>query len=194
MPTAATIKLDNANRIWLLTYAFYTGGQYGFWYYLEDVTFDIDSGTLTTIPERMFYGLNYLNYPSQSIMNNLTEIGTGAFQNVGYQTQQTGIYDLVLPNIVILYGNAFNSNNMLKTITLGTYGNSNLSSIGAACFRNSGYVETINILETPSSIGSNAFGGMNSTAVMNVVWSSGAVSGAPWGFTGTINYDYVPAQ
>lgn len=53
-------------------------------------------------------------------------------------------------------------------------------------------IDTITILGKPRQIGYNAFAGNKDGAVMNVVWSEGEVSGAPWGFTGTINYDYVP--
>jgi hypothetical protein len=76
----------------------------------------------------------------------------------------------------------------LRSLTLGPsieYINQN------GCRYNSN-IDTITILGKPNSIGFNAFAGNKSGAVMNVVWSEGEVSGAPWGFTGTINYDYVP--
>ena len=121
-------------------------------------------------------------------------MGSFAFAYVGYYAR-SGTYDLVLPNIVSMGANAFNHNNKLKSVTLGTYGNNNLQTISNNAFRYIDNLTTINILEKPLySLSTTAFSNGSSTGVMNVVWSEGEVSGAPWGFAGTINYNYVPAQ
>ena len=76
-----------------------------------------------------------------------------------------------------------------RSIEIGT----NIQTIGSDINRYNTYLEAITILGTPSSINSNAFRGAGtSSSVLNVVWSEGTVANAPWGFTGTINYDYVP--
>lgn len=91
--------------------------------------------------------------------------------------------------------NAFNNNTTLTSVTIGTYGNSNLQSIGQNAFRACSNLTTINILEKPSSINNAAFRDVNSSCVMNVVWSEGEVSGFPGSYyPGTVNYDYVPPQ
>lgn len=101
-------------------------------------------------------------------MNNITEIGTYAFYYTGIYNELNS-YDLVLPNIVTIGSNAFRYNNKITSITLGTYGNNNLNLIDIGAFRNLNNCDVINILEKPSTIGSNCFTAGKSTAVMNVV-------------------------
>lgn len=66
------------------------------------------------------------------------------------------------------------------------------NSIGVMAFRECSKLATINIKNSNmTSIGTQAFSGIKSDAVINCGFSQGAVSGAPWGApsTVTINYD-----
>ena len=127
----------------------------------------------------------------QSIFNTVQYIYGNAFRDCGrYVSTYNGTISLELPAIQTIGSYAFSHVHSLKDITIGA----NITTISANAFRYLPYTDSITILGTPTSIGANAFGGNKSGAVLNVVWSEGAVSGAPWGFTGTINYDYVPPQ
>lgn len=159
---------------------------------LNTVIYDI-TGTITRIPAN--YAINNINfpYPPQSVLDTVTFIGDNAFYQ--HKANQSGSETLVLPNIQTIGLNAFNRNTPLTSLTIGTYGNSNLQSFGQNAFRYCSNLTTINILEKPSSYNNTAFRDVNSSCVMNVVWSEGEVSGFPGTYyPGTVNYDYVPPQ
>lgn len=66
-----------------------------------------------------------------------------------------------------------------------------ITTIGAFAFYNATFKE-ITFKGTPTSIGTAAFGGCTYLKTIRVPWSSGAVSGSPWGATkATIIYNYT---
>jgi hypothetical protein len=67
-----------------------------------------------------------------------------------------------------------------------------LTSIDSNAFRNNITLTTLTFKSKTVTIASNAFEKCRNLTKINVPWSEGAVSGAPWGATNaTINYDYV---
>ena len=156
---------------------------------LHTVSFD-DPSAVTVIPDSFMDGCNHATLPTQVVFNNVTGINQYAFRGVGGSLQSdAGTIDLKLPSVTYVSGSSFSSVYYLRSIEIGT----NIQTIGSDINRYNTYLEAITILGTPSSINSNAFRGAGtSSSVLNVVWSEGTVANAPWGFTGTINYDYVP--
>lgn len=160
--------------------------------HITDVVYDVN-GVITRIPDGFAFNNETFPYPPQSVLDNLTYIGADAYYN--HMRYETGSEALVLPNIQTIAPNAFAYNGTLTSVTIGTYGNSNLQSIGQNTFRNCSHLTTINILSrlvAGGVINSAAFRDVNSNCVMNVVWSEGEVSGFPGSFPGTVNYNYVP--
>jgi hypothetical protein len=192
-PTIATIKLNNGSDFQCMGGVFDCGNNLeGYWKELQTVSLDITNGTLTHIPDYAFRACEKLQNPS-SWLANTNYIAPYAFQYVGHMyTADQGTWDLVLPNLKQVGTQAFRYCKKIRSITIGTYGNSNLESIGSQAFRDEGYCTTVNILETPSSsISNNAFS--NGVTTINVVWSEGDVSNARWGAANaTINYNYNP--
>ena len=64
---------------------------------------------------------------------------------------------------------------------------STVTTVGNYAFYNCSRIVHWVFLGTPTSIGTDAFYGC--TGTMHVPWSENTVSGAPWGFGGTIEYD-----
>lgn len=197
LPTKATIKGDaqmfNRADVNALYYAFTVANSAGgFMRKITDVVYDVN-GVITRIPDGYACYNETFPYPPQSVLDNLTYIGANAYTD--HMRYQTGSETLVLPNIQTISPNAFNNNGTLTSVTIGTYGNSNLQNIGQNAFRACSHLTTINILsrlQAGGVINSAAFRDVNSNCVMNVVWSEGEVSGFPGNFPGTVNYNYVP--
>ena len=198
-PTKATIKgsadMFNRSDSTAIRYEFAcydSNNGFGFLNKITDVVYDVN-GVITRIPDGYAHNNQRFPYPPQSVLDNLTYIGADAYYN--HMRYQTGSEALVLPNIQIIGSNAFAYNGTLTSVTIGTYGNSNLQGIGQNAFRACSNLTIINILsrlEAGAVINSAAFRDVNSNCVMNVVWSEGEVSGFPGNFPGTVNYDYVP--
>jgi len=126
-------------------------------------------------------------------LDNVTYIGDYAYHSHKHNSS-TANETLNLPNIQTIGSYAFYQNMALTKLTIGTYGNSNLQTIGANAFRQCINLTEIYILEKPSSVNTASFRDVNSSCVMNVVWSEGEVANFPGNFPGTVNYNYVPPQ
>lgn len=64
--------------------------------------------------------------------------------------------------------------------------------IGTKAFTNCTGLITITFEGTPTTIANNAFDGCTNLTTINVPWSEGEVTNAPWGATNaTINYNYT---
>ena len=67
-----------------------------------------------------------------------------------------------------------------------------ITSIGHYAFGSCTNLKSLTFKGTPTTISSSAFEYCNNLTTINVPWSEGAVSNAPWGATNaTINYNYV---
>lgn len=86
---------------------------------------------------------------------------------------------------------AFRNCTALKVITIP----STIKTIGSNAFQNCTGLKKIFFKDRPTTLNSSAFSGCTSVTDIYVPWSSGAVSGAPWGATNaTIHYDSVYDQ
>lgn len=141
-----------------------------------------------------------------TIPNGITKIAKYAFYYANY-------YEIILPEGVTEIDNyAFYGCNSITSMTfpqsLTKIGNSsfnfclfskiifpqNLETIGEYIFSNCKLLKTITFQGTPTSIDSNAFKNCTRLDTINVPWSEGEVSGAPWGASligVTINYNYT---
>ena len=67
-----------------------------------------------------------------------------------------------------------------------------LTNIGEVAFYNCTNLKTLTFKGTPQLIATTAFSDCNNLKIINVPWSEGEVSGAPWGaYNATINYNYI---
>ena len=67
-----------------------------------------------------------------------------------------------------------------------------ITSIGYSAFAECSNLKSLTFKGTPTRISSNIFVGCENLTTINVPWSKGALSNAPWGATNaTINYNYV---
>lgn len=93
------------------------------------------------------------------IPNGVTTIGNGIFQF------KTSITSVVIPDSVTTIGdNAFDSCELLKTVTFGT--NSQLTTIGSSAFSFCPLIESISISDSVTSIGKHAFYYCNSLSTV----------------------------
>lgn len=84
---------------------------------------------------------------------------------------------------------AFSACELITTLTLP----STITTIGNYAFGYCTSLEDVTFLGTPTTISTTAFADCDSLITINVPWSDGAVSGAPWGATNaTITYNYTP--
>lgn len=129
------------------------------------------------IPERIFSEAIYVGRYACYMMG----------ENERYNITEN--YVLKLPKIQTIGSYAFYHCYPINEVEIGP----DIKTIDAQAFRNNQRCTKITFLGTPTSIGVQAFGGQNPYGcTMYVPWSEGAVAGAPWGFGGTIVYDYVP--
>ena len=134
--------------------------------------------SVTSIGDRAFYDSN-INITA--LPPNLTFLGSNAFyySNIGISELPEGVTSLK--------SSTFNSCDNIKTITL----HDKIKTLFSFCFGWCDYLTTVTFLGTPTYLDSSAFYGCNKLTTINVPWSSGEVSGAPWGATkATINYNY----
>ena len=128
----------------------------------------------------------------ERIFSEVINVGDYAFYMMGRSRSSdiTENYVLKLPKIQTIGSRAFYYCYPINEVEIGP----DIKTIGVQAFRYNYRCTKITFLGTPTSIGTNAFGSQNSTigCTMYVPWSEGAVAGAPWGFNGTIVYDYVP--
>lgn len=156
-------------------------GMYAFAYCeeLEDV---VIPNTVTNIHAYAFGGCESLELTS--LPNSITEIGDNAFEGC------TSLALTSLPNglTVINEGTFWQCRNLALTSLP-----SGITYIGSGAFNQCRGLTTLTFLGTPSFIASDAFSNCTNLTTINVPWSNGDVSGAPWGATNaTITYDYVP--
>lgn len=138
--------------------------------------------TITTIGQYAFHACASLTL--DSIPETITDINYGAFQDC------TKLRLNKLPDNLKgeIRGNTFKK---CYEITIKEIPE-NILYIGSGAFLNCTGLTEMTFKSTPTSISSNAFEGCTNLTVINVPWSEGAVSNAPWGATNaTINYDYV---
>lgn len=113
---------------------------------------------------------------------NVTSIGVSSF--AGCFSLKT----INLPDSLTNISTSAFANCKLGTLVIPA----SVKTIGTTAFKN-GDLDEVTFKGTPASIGTNAF---QSTGVktINVPWSEGAVSGAPWGASGAaITYNYKEA-
>ena len=116
------------------------------------------------------------------IPNGVTSIGDCAFYGCRKLT------DITIPNSVTsINSTAFYGCDGLVDITIP----SSIISIGSFAFQNCNNLASVTIINNAMSFGMSPFSGCSKLKIINVPWSEGAVSGAPWGATNaTINYNY----
>ena len=110
---------------------------------LETVEFAIGS-KLKTIGDSAF--VNSWNLKNINLPEGLVTIGSQAFQN-------TGLTEVTLPSTVTSIGNAFNSCNSLRKITIGD----GVTSIPAGAFLDCKFLSEVNLGDSVTSIGKIAF-------------------------------------
>lgn len=141
------------------------------------------------------------------LRNGIESFGTGAFSkctslvnitlpsNLQYINMYafSGCTSLVLstlPNKVRYIGSyAFQDCKAFTSMTIPA----SVSTINAYAFKGCDNLATVTFLSKPSVLSQYAFNNCSNLTVINVPWSSGAVSKAPWGATNaTVNYNYTP--
>ena len=137
------------------------------------------SKNITTISSSTFYECTGLT-GGLTIPSSVTSIGNNAFAYCGQ------LDELTIPNSVtrIDSGAFFGCNGFTGSLTIP----SSVTSIGNTAFYNcSGFTGSLTIPSSVTSIGTNAFGNclFESITVNN---TEDAVTGAPWGYTGTVRW------
>ena len=137
--------------------------------------------SITSISSSAFYGCNKL--PLTSLPSGITSIGHTAFRNCKSLALTS------LPSgITIIRPNTFYGCSSLALTSLP----SGITSIDYDAFHSCTSLTSITFEGTPENISSSAFQGCTNLKTINVPWSEGAVTNAPWGATNaTINYDYT---
>lgn len=109
---------------------------------------------------------------------------TGTFSNLAAYASGS-LNDLNLRGATYLRNYAFSSANINSVVIPDT-----VTSMGGACFAYCSGLKEVVFEGTPSGISGDMFSNCNqSDLVINVPWTEGAISGAPWGATNaTINY------
>ena len=138
--------------------------SYGCFEGCQNVLFDKLSSNLTSIGDYAFN--NCVNLALTSLPEGLTSIGNNAFYYANYM-RITEIPASVKSIGGYAFHKAFNSSSSL------------------------GFKGTLTFKGKPDSIAANVFGYNNALKAINVPWSEGEVANAPWGFGGTINYNYT---
>ena len=142
---------------------------------------------LTSLPEGITSigseAFHTSNLALTSLPEGLTTIGSSAFQNC------TNLALTSLPEGITSINSFvfFNCTNLaLTSLPEG------ITSIGHYAFGSCTNLKSLTFKGTPTTISSSAFEYCNNLTTINVPWSEGAVSNAPWGATNaTINYNYV---
>lgn len=155
---------------------------------IYDGTFNTcTSLALTSLPSGLTYigshaFKNCTSLALTSLPSGLTTISEEAFQNCSSLALTS------LPSgITVINKNTFAGCTNLAITQIP----SGVTSIGENAFGGCSSLTSLTFLGTPTTISSNAFGGCTNLTTINVPWSSGDVSGAPWGATNaTINYNY----
>ena len=153
-----------------------------------NVLFDKLSDSLTSIGNYGFYYCT--NLALTSLPEGLTSIGNSAFQTC------TNLALTSLPEGLTSIGNSafyYNNYDCITEIP------ASVKTIGERAFHKAfnsasllGFKGVLTFKGTPDSIGANAFNyNGSSLKTINVPWAEGAVANAPWGFGGTINYNYT---
>lgn len=107
-----------------------------------------------------------------------------------YMFYNSMITSIELPDELTYIGNDVFYGSYIENIIIprGVY------NLGMSCFGNCNSLVSVTFLGKPSSMSSFAFNGNTKHFTINVPWSQGEVSGAPWGATNaTINYNYTPS-
>jgi len=101
---------------------------------------------------------------------------------------QKKLTQVTFPSGLLTIGNyAFSACILLQPLTLPP----SITSVGTQAFLACNAFTSFRFTGTPSSIATNAFQNCYNLSNIYVPWSSGAVSGAPWGATSaTIHYNY----
>ena len=168
-----------------------TYGTFGFCQSLQSV--NLEDTSITKITPYTFYSCSSLN--TVTIPGTVTEIGEFAF--AGSSDMPSGLTEIEIPGTVSIIPRGMCSRcNLLTSITL----KSGVTSIGENAFEVGGragaeFAEScvIDIPSTVTSINARAFSGrgVKEDCTINIHKSSGSISGAPWGATGskvTINW------
>lgn len=200
---------DNADGYSEITVNVPTSG--GFWD--KDTAKDIISRDVysITLPNNITKIGNYafadcVALRLSSLPNSITEIGRYAFYDCFFITLSslpsglTKIYASAfeecsrinissLPSELTFIGDRAFFNTPLKAIEIPA----NVENIGNEAFRNCSYLTEVTFKGTPTFIGSDVFKDCSKLNTINVPWSKGEVSGAPWGakILTTINYNYT---
>lgn len=148
------------------------------------------------------------DYASVTVPNSVTKIGNSAFRS------WTKAYTISMPNTITYIDDyAFTGCEFLglsslpssltyigtsafancKRITINTIP-IGVTYVAATAFSGCTALTSITFLSKPQAIASDAFQRCTSLTSINVPWSFGEVSGAPWGATNaTVVYDYTPS-
>lgn len=65
-----------------------------------------------------------------------------------------------------------------------------ITSIGPCAFNGCTKLKSVTLPSSITTIGANAFANCTNLTTINVPWAKNNVSGAPWGSSATINYNY----
>lgn len=113
------------------------------------------------------------------IPDGVRSIGNNTF------TYCTSLQSVVIPNsTIVIHGAAFSDCTSLRSVVIPD----GLKVIDGNAFRGCSSLESLVLPASITFIGSGAFSLVRNTIYCK--FSEGAVSGAPWGATGTIVYDY----
>lgn len=140
-----------------------------------------------SIPKYAFYNYStsYMTwrFSNISLPDDLDNIGESAF-NYCANLAITKFPD----GLTVIGNSAFNNCTGLTSMILPA----GLISIGSFGFAQCTGLTSVTFKGKPNSIYYNAFNNCHSLTVINVPWSEGEVSSAPWGATNaTINYNYT---
>lgn len=158
----------------------------------------------TKVRDSMFSGCS--NLTMVEMPNTITDIGNNAFYNCGklaLTSLPSGLKNIgdnafqrclalaitFLPDgLETIGGKAFYMNPKLSFTQIPA----SVKTIGALAFSYDNFT-SITFLGTPTSISNDAFSSCDKLATINVPWVKGAVSGAPWGSSATVHYNYTGA-
>ena len=133
--------------------------------------------SLEYIGQNAFYGC--ISARLSKIPDSVNYIGNQAFYNSGVSIES-------LPASLTSVGESVFYKTSLNKLTI----HSGITSIGKYAWQSCTSLKEVTFEGKPSSIYSNAFSSCTRLTVINVPWSEGEVSGAPWGATNaTINYN-----
>lgn len=140
--------------------------------------------TIDIIPTWCFYDTLFRQTDDATVIlpDSLITIGREAFLS-------SGIRQITIPEgVTNINESAFYGCNLLTDITIPA----SVTTIGGNAFGSCPKLSTVTFNGTPTTFPSSLFPVCNKLTTINVPWSEGAVSGAPWGATkATINYNYT---